>query len=309
MYIGAVLTELLRIFANNLLPILLISGSGFLIGKYLHIEPRTFGRIIFYILYPVMVLDLLTRSQLSLVDILKTSAFAISTVLVSGCLTLLVGYLFKLERPILMAVLLTSVFANSGNYGLPLISFAFGQDALAYASIFYITFALLFNTLGVLIASMGRLNFKDAMLGMLKVPTIYAIIFALIIVRTGWIMPSPLERTVTLLSGGAIPCMLILLGLELQRTKWSKNILAISISVVMRLIIGPIVGWGLSILFGLKGPSRQAGVTDASLPTAVMTTILATEYNLEPSLVTAIVFTSTVLSPLTLTPVLFLLGR
>ena len=288
---------------------MLISGTGFLIGKYLHVEPRTFGRIIFYILYPALVLDLLTRNQLSLVDILKTSGFALSVLIVSGSLTFLVGYLFKLERPILMAVLLTSVFANSGNYGLPLISFAFGQDALAYASIYYITIALLFNTLGVLIASMGHLNFKDALLGMLKVPTIYAIIVAMIIVRTGWVMPSPLERTVTLLAGGAIPCMLILLGLELQRAQWSKNIMAISISVFMRLIIGPLVGWGLSILFGLKGAFRQAGVTDASLPTAVMTTILATEYNLEPSLVTAIVFTSTVLSPLTLTPVLFILGK
>ena len=303
------MTELLQIFANNLLPILLISGTGFLIGKYLHVEPRTFGRIIFYILYPALVLDLLTRNQLSLVDILKTSGFALSVLIVSGSLTFLVGYLFKLERPILMAVLLTSVFANSGNYGLPLISFAFGQDALAYASIYYITIALLFNTLGVLIASMGHLNFKDALLGMLKVPTIYAIIVAMIIVRTGWVMPSPLERTVTLLAGGAIPCMLLLLGLELQRAQWSKNIMAISISVFMRLIIGPLVGWGLSILFGLKGAFRQAGVTDASLPTAVMTTILATEYNLEPSLVTAIVFTSTVLSPLTLTPVLFILGK
>ena len=303
------MAELFPIFANNLLPILLISGTGFLLGKYLHIDPRSFGRIIFYVLYPVMVLDILTRNQLSLVDILKTSGFAIVTVLLSGFLTFLGGYLLKLDRPILMAVLLTSIFANSGNYGLPLISFAFGQDALAFASIYYITFALLINTVGVMIASMGRLNFKDALLGMLRLPTIYAIIIALIIIRTGWIMPSPVDRTISLLSGGAIPCMLILLGLELERAQWHKNIKAITFSVFMRLIIGPIIGWGVSILFGLKGTSRQAGITDTALPTAVITTILATEYNLEPSLVTAIVFISTVLSPLTLTPVLFLLGK
>jgi predicted permease len=201
------------------------------------------------------------------------------------------------------------VFANSGNYGLPLISFAFGQDALAYASIYYITTALLFNTLGVLIASMGHMNFKQALLGMLRVPTIYAILIALLIIRIGWKIPSPLERTISLLSAGAIPSMLILLGLELQRAQWSKNIRAVSISNVMRLIIGPLIGWSLALLFGLKGTARQAGITEASMPTAVMTTVLATEYQLEPSLVTAIVFTSTILSPLTLTPVLFLLGR
>jgi predicted permease len=303
------LTELLQIFANNLLPILLISGSGFLLGKYLHIEPRSFGRVIFYILYPVLILDLLLRNQLSVSAILTTSGFAFCVLMVSGVLTFLVGRLFKLERPVLAAVVLTSVFANSGNYGLPLISFAFGQDALAYASIYYITTALLFNTLGVLIASMGHMNFKQALLGMLRVPTIYAILIALLIIRVGWKIPSPLERTISLLSAGAIPSMLILLGLELQRAQWSKNIRAVSISNVMRLIIGPLIGWSLALLFGLKGTARQAGITEASMPTAVMTTVLATEYQLEPSLVTAIVFTSTILSPLTLTPVLFLLGR
>ena len=303
------MTELFQLFANNLLPILLISGSGFLIGKFFHIDPRSLGRIIFYVLYPVMVLDILTRSQLTVFDILRTSGFAIGTILISGFLTLLGGYFLKLDRPVLMAVLLTSVFANSGNYGLPLISFAFGQDALAYGSIYYITFALLVNTLGILIASMGRLKFKDAILGMLKLPTIYAIIIALIIIRTGWIMPDPIERTINLLSNGAIPCMLILLGLELERAQWHKNTKAITFSVVMRLVIGPIIGFGVSILFGLKGPSRQAGITDSALPTAVITTILATEYDLEPSLVTAIVFITTILSPLTLTPVLFFLGK
>ncbi|MFH2038148.1 MAG: AEC family transporter [Chloroflexota bacterium] len=303
------MTELFPIFANNLLPILLISGSGFLLGKFLHIEPRSFGRIIFYVLYPIMVLDILIGNQLSLVDILRTSGFAIVTVLLSGFLTILGGYFLKLDRPILMAVLLTSIFANSGNYGLPLISFAFGQEALAYASIFYITFALLINTLGVLIASMGHLNFKDALLGMLKLPTIYAIIIALIIIQTGWIMPSPVYRTVNLLSAGAIPCMLIMLGLELERAQWHKNIKAITFSVFMRLVIGPIIGLVVSILFGLKGSSRQAGITDSALPTAVITTILATEYDLEPTLVTAIVFITTVLSPLTLTPIIFFLGK
>jgi predicted permease len=74
-------------------------------------------------------------------------------------------------------------------------------------------------------------------------------------------------------------------------------------------VIGPLVGSGIAALFGLGGPSRQAGITEASMPTAVMTTILASEYQLESSLVTAIIFIGTILSPLTLTPLLYFLGR
>lgn len=301
--------ELINLFANNLLPILLISGSGFLLARYLHLDPRVLGRIIFYILYPILVLDLLVKVQLSAAAIIKTTGFAFAVLFVSGLLAFLAAKLLHLPRPAMMAVILTTVFANSGNYGLPLISFAFGQDALAYGTIFYITIAILFNTVGVLIASMGRLNFKEALIGLLKVPTIYSIFIAFFIGRSGWQMPVPLERTVTLLAGAAIPSMLILLGMELQRAQWSRNIKAVSITTVIRLILGPLIGYGLSILFGFKGPARQAAVIDASLPTAVMTTVLATEYQLEPDLVTSIVFISTILSPLTLTPVLFLLGK
>ena len=206
-------------------------------------------------------------------------------------------------------VVLTSLFGNSGNYGLLLISFAFGQEALAYASVYFVTNAILINTAGVLIASLGRLNLKESLLGLLKVPATYAILAAMLVMRMDWQLPTPLARTVSLAANAAIPLMLILLGLELQRAEWTKNIRALGISVVLRLLVGPFVGMGLSSLFGLNAPARQAGVTEAAMPSAVLTTVLASEYNLDSSLVTAIVFTTTLLSPLTLTPLLLYLGR
>jgi len=103
--------------------------------------------------------------------------------------------------------------------------------------------------------------------------------------------------------------MLVLLGLELQQvTKNGVNLRVAGISVAMRLGIGALLGFLLSIPFGLNGPARQASIIEASVPAAVTNIVLATEYELEPSLVTAIVFFSTILSPLTLTPLLVLLG-
>ena len=302
------MTELLSIFANNLLPILLVAGAGYLLGKLLHVDPRPIGKIIFHILIPVMVVDLLTRNQLSTDDILRTAGFTILILFVSGAIAVIVGKVLKLKRPILMAVLLTTIFANVGNYGLPLISFAYGEDALSFASIYYIIIAFLVNTVGVLITSMGKLSFKEGLLGMLKVPSIYAIIAAVILIKTGYQLPAPLERTITLLSSAAIPSMLILLGLQLQHAEWNKNIKAISLAVVLRLIIGPIIGFVVTGLLGMKGSARQAGIVDSAMPTAVMTTILASEYELEPQLITSIVFITTILSPLTLTPILLFIG-
>ena len=300
---------LLNIFANNILPILLLSGAGFALGKTLQLDPRPLGRVIFYILSPVLVFNLLTSNNLPLDRIAIMMSFTATGTLTIAGLAFLIGKLFRLERTALIVVVLTSMCVNSGNFGLPLVSFAFGQEALAYASIYYVTSTMLFYTLGVIISSLDHLNLKEALLGLLKVPAIYAIILAMIFIRTGWTIPEPIQRTLSLAAGGAIPGMLILLGLELQRIEWSRNLRALSIPVFIRLVIGPLIGMGMAALFGLQIPAQQAGITEMAGPTAVMTTVLATEYKLDSTLVTAIVFVSTILSPLTLTPVLYFLGK
>jgi len=300
---------LLNTFANNLLPILLLGGAGFVLGKFLAVQPQALGRAVFYIFGPLLVFNLLSQSQLSLANITEMMAFATAVMLIVAGLAYLAGRILHLGRTALIVVVLTTMFANNGNYGLPLIAFAFGQDALAYASVYYATLSLLFYSVGVLIASLGRSRPKEALLGLLKVPALYAILLALVFNRTGWQLPTPLQRTISLAAGATVPVMLVLLGMELTRVEWTRNLRALSIPVVGRLIIGPLFAWGLTALFGIKGAARQDGITDAGMPSAVMTTVLAAEYDLEPSLVTAIVFVSTILSPITLTPVLYFLGK
>ena len=301
--------ELLNVFTNNLLPIILLSGAGFLLGWAVKLDSRPVGRVIFYILSPVLIFDLLTTSKLAIASILLMMAYALSVMAIVTAIAFVIGLLFHLPRPAMLAVVLTSLFSNNGNYGLPLIAFAFGQDALAYASIYFVTNSLLLYTVGVLIASLGHLRLRDALLGLLKVPAIYAILLAVIFIQTGWSLPGPLQKTVTLTAGGAVPAMLILLGLELRKVEWTNDLKALSIPVICRLLIGPLVGVGLAAIFGLNPAARKDGIIDAAMPSAVMTTVLANEYQLDSSLITAIVFISTILSPLTLTPLLYLLGR
>jgi predicted permease len=300
---------LLNVFANNLLPILLLSGAGFVLGRSLKLDSRPLGRVIFYILSPALIFNILTSSKLAVESILLMMGYAAATMIIVAGIAFVAGKIFRLEQSVLTIVVLTSFFANNGNYGLPLISFAFGQEALAYASIYFVTNSLLLYTVGVLIASLGHLQLKDALKGLLKVPAIYAIILAVIFIQTGWSFPSPIQKTVELTSGAAVPAMIILLGLELQKAEWTNNIKALSIPVVCRLLIGPVIGIAMAALFGLDKVASRDGIIEAGMPSAVMTTVLANEYNLDSSLVTAIVFVGTILSPLTLTPLLYFLGR
>jgi len=302
------INALLSVFANNILPIILLGGAGFVLAKLLDIQSRSLGRVVFYVFSPVLIFDILIKNKLNWHEAAGVIGFTFAIILTMGMLAYLLGTFLKLERPALIAVLITTMFANTGNYGLPLVSFAFGDKALPYASIYFITTTTLFYTLGVLIASLGHMNFKEAALGLFKIPTLYAVIFAVMINAWSVSIPAPIYRTVELAAGGTIPLMLILLGVELSRVELSGNIRALQLSVGLRLLIAPLGAFLLAALFGFNGPVRQGAVTQASMPSMVSATVLATEYQLDSKLITAIIFISTILSPLTLTPLLVFLG-
>jgi predicted permease len=302
------INDLLSVFANNILPIILLSGAGFALAKFLHVDSRSLGRVVFYVFSPILIFDLLLQNQLNLRQAGGVILFTISIVTFMGLITVLLCLLLKLERHALVAVLITTMFANTGNYGLPLVSFAFGEDALSYAGIYFVTTTTLFFSVGVFIASLGHMSIKDAALGLFKIPMLYAVLLAVIINIFDIQVPAPILRTAELAAGGTIPLMLILLGVELSRVIVTGNLRALQLSVGLRLLVAPLIGLTLAALFGLTGIARQAVVTQVSMPSIVSSAVLAAEYQLDSKLVTAIIFISTLLSPLTLTPLLVFLG-
>mgnify|MGYP000199748843 CR=1 FL=1 len=302
------MSELFTLFFNNLFPILLAAGIGFVLAKWLKINPRPLSQVVFYVFSPVLVFNLIKNSQLSNQDILRTLAFALILMMCIGLLTWLIGGLLRFDRKMMAAVMITAIFMNAGNYGLPLTSFAFGEQALAYASIFFVISAMFTNTIGIVIASSGSMSVIDSIKGLVKFPAIYALAFGILFLQFGWKLPSGLDRSVALLSNAAIPCMLVLLGMQLVNIRLDGHIKPLILTSSMRLLIAPMLAFGLTRLFGMSGAAQQAVVLEAGMPVAVLTTILATEFDTAPTFVTTAVLITTLLSPLTLTPLLAFLG-
>jgi predicted permease len=302
------LGDLLTIFLNNLLPVFLIAGAGYLLSRFKKIDPRSLSDVIFYIFSPCLIFTLIIQSNLSDDAILRMTLFATTTILAVGGLTLISGKLLRFERDILASVTLASMFMNSGNFGLSVTLFAFGEAALSYASLFFVVSAGLTYSVGAFIASLGTLNPVQALGNLLKVPTLYALILAIVVLRLGWVVPLPIARTAKLLGDASIPSMLLLIGLQFKTMRWQGNFLPLLVASGMRLVASPLIAWLASPLFGLPIAAHQAGVLEAAMPTAVTTTVLATQFNSQPSFVTSVVVLTTLLSPLTLTPLLALLG-
>ena len=286
----------------------MIAGAGFLVSKKFSIKPRLLSQITLYLFTPCLTFTLLTSNNLLGSEILGLFGFAVAIAVMVGGITFLAGRLLRLERKILAAVLMCSIFMNAGNFGIPLLGFSFGEKAQAYAALYFVSMIAVTNTVGIAIASSGTSGFKKALLNLLKFPTLYAVVLALVFIYLGWELPLPLSRSVQILSGAAIPCMLVLLGMQIQVASWDGHYKALSLALVSRMLLAPFLALGFSHFLGLQGNIMQAAVVESSMPPAVMNSLLATEFDTEPSFVTFVILVGTILSPFTLTPLLAFLG-
>src|SRR2546427_10977774 len=195
----------------------------------------------------------------------------------------LVAIPLRLNRAELSGFLLVVIFSNGGNYGLPVVLFAFGNDALAQASVYFVTSSMLTYTVGVFLAAAGKRSVPRALAGIAKIPAIYGVVAAIVVLLTGISIPLMAQRPIQLLADAAIPIMILVLGMQLERATIPERVPLVAAAVAMSLVAAPLVALGLTWLLGISGPARQAGVVLASMPTAVITTILALEFDAAPA--------------------------
>ncbi len=298
-------------FVNNLLPVLLCAATGFVLGRTLHPDIKTTSRLAFYIFSPCLVFVSLERVEITGGELGKLVAFTFAMSCIIGALAYLVGLSLKANRHLIASLVVASMFVNSGNYGLAATKFAFGEDALARALVCFVFGTVVVYTLGVLIASMGKFPAGQALRRMLRVPAIYGLVAAGLVRQMDWEIPLFVDRSVTMLGDASIPLMLVLLGLQIAETRsWPRNRMGlIAASAFLQLVGSPLIGLFLARWMGLTGASLQAAVLQASMPAAVVTTVLAVEYDLDRTLVSGVVVITTILSPLTLTPLIAYLLR
>jgi len=295
---------LLSILVSDILPIFAIALIGFLLERRVAGSVRTLSAITFNALSPCLVFNQLVTSRLSGSEVGKMALYCVMLTAGMGMAGWLSSMMLGLERKALSSFLLVVLFSNSGNYALPLILFAFGPEALAHASVYFVTSAILVYTVGVFIAARGGQDLGGAAKRLLRVPALYALAAAGILSLLHGTAPRALMRPVGMLSDAALPMMLLILGMQLKRAVVPHRPRVVGTAVALSLIVSPIIGVGLTLLLGFSGAARASAITLASMPAAVVTTVLALEFDLDSSFVTSTVFVSTLLSPLTLVPII-----
>ncbi|MDG1739224.1 MAG: AEC family transporter [Paracoccaceae bacterium] len=195
--------------------------------------------------------------------------------------------LLKKETSVLVAPI---IFGNTGNLGLPLAFFAFGQVGLSYAVIVFAVMAVWSFTFGIWLVSGGGSIFKA-----LREPIVGATLLGALFLWQGWETPVFMTNALRLVGQMAIPLMLITLGVAVARMSPNRLGTAFAISII-KFVICTAIAWIIGIFFTLEPIAFAVLVIQIATPVAVTSYLLAAKYGRQSDDIAGLVVASTLLS-------------
>lgn len=275
-----------------ILPIVVIAAAGFYWSyRQYPYDSQFVAKWVMDIAAPCLIL-----STLLSVEVTQQDLFEMSVITLSGlCLLLLINaILLKCLRLPLSSYINPLTFANTGNMGLPICLFAFGESGLALALVWFMLTSIVHFSVGISLVG-GRHPLKV----LLSSPVFYATMLSVLFILTGWKAPVAITNTLQLLGGAAIPLMLFSLGVSIQCLK----VAALSRCLLLacwRLGFGLMLGVFLCWVFALEGQLRGVVIIQSTMPAAVFNYLMALNYQRDPEDVAGIVVFSTLISFVTL---------
>lgn len=240
---------------------------------------------------PALVFTALMKTD---IDPAALTSVSLAAALAYGLLTLVfwgVTAALGLDRRTYLAPL---IFGNTGNVGLPLALFAFGEAGLGFAIVIFAVMILWSFTFGVWLVAGGGSPAR-----LLREPIMVATLLGALFLWQGWHTPVWLTHSLDLLGQVAIPLMLITLGVAVARLTPGRLGRAVWLSL-LRAAICIVVAIGAGLAFGLPPVAMAVLILQVTTPVAVTSYMLAEKYGADADAVAGLVIASTLLSVVTL---------
>ena len=283
----------------TILSIIIMIGLGYFLKRIDFLSEKDidpFNKIVMYILLPCMIFHALYSADLSLISKLGILPFII---LISSFATGLVSYFIlrqlKLDDITLWSVLVTVMIANTAFMGYPVTLGIFGQEGFLRAIFCDIATLCIFLILSfVLIMKFGG-TVKTAVKKITFFPPLWAVILGLI------------DNTVNYLGQGAIPLIMIALGLSIDFSAIRRSKSMIVFTSIMKLAFFPLVAFVVASQLGLIDLQFKISIVEAAMPSGMMSLLLVITYKLDYELTSDCILINTVISLITLPAIIMLL--
>ncbi|PRO66605.1 AEC family transporter [Alkalicoccus urumqiensis] len=297
----------MSIFIEVVLPVLLVFGAGYAIQKWKKVDIRPVSVVALYAATPALVFDTFYGADFN-------AQYTWMLLFAAGLLAALIMFnklaarLVKADESKESGWILSTAFMNSGNYGAPIILFAYGEQGFAYAVTFMVIQAIIMNVFGVYYAAKGYAGARYAVKSVFAMPVTYALFLALFLEFTPLSMPENLLGTIDIVADAAIPLVMLILGMQLANMsighfQWPS----VTYGVVVRLLVSPLIAWGLTALMPMDPLLANVLIVSAAMPSAATIVMYAVQFDNQPRYISSVTLVSTLLSVFTITILLSLL--
>ena len=277
-------------------PIFAIVLLGYAYARRFGPDMASANRLNLEIFTPALIFSVLSGEGFELARYAELALAAALVVLGSGLVAWPFARLFGYRRDVFLPPMM---FNNSGNMGLPLALFAFGESALPAAMILFLVENTLHFTVGNAMLT-GHVN----PLKLIRMPMLLATLAGLAVAVLQVQVPGPLHQAIDLLGQIAIPLMLFALGVRMTAVDLSDWRIGLAGDVLCPLS-GLLIAWLALLLIELPQLQTAQLIVFAALPPAVLNFMLAERYDIEPHRVAAVVLLGN-LASLAVLPVVLL---
>jgi predicted permease len=275
-----------------LLPVFAIASLGVVWRKLgAPFEREFITRLVMNIAGPCLIINSLSTLNLPLNVVGRMAAGGVTMFLSMVAISFVI---LTLARMPVRTFLPALAVGNTGNLGLSVCFFAFGDEGLGLAVAVFVAHSIGQFTLTPMLQS-GRSPWRT----LVTTPVIYGAAIGATLLFTGYALPAWIARTVDLLGNLMIPLMLLALGHTLGGLH-VKRLPFASFWGLVRLAVGFTIALSVAKLLSLDGVARGVLILQGAMPAAMFSYLFAARYDRAPDDVAGIVLLSTLFSMLTL---------
>ena len=295
----------------TILSIIIMIGIGYFLKRIDFLSEKDinpFNKIVMYILMPCMIFHAIYSADLSMLSKLGILPFVIlASSFVTGIVSYFILKQLKLDEITLWSVLVTVMIANTAFMGYPVTLGIFGQDGFLRAIFCDMATLCIFLILSfVLIMKFGG-TVKTAVKKITFFPPLWAVILGLGFNFFNIPIGPIFDNTVNYLGQGAIPLIMIALGLSIDFSAIKRSKSMIIFTSIMKLAFFPLVAFIVASQLGLVDLQFKISVVEAAMPSGMMSLLLAITYKLDYELTSDCILINTVISLITLPIIIMIL--
>jgi malonate transporter and related proteins len=305
--------------ASLVLPVFAIIVTGWLVGWFGYL-PRSMADALVHFAYNVampalLVVTIAQEPARNLLEWRFLIAFGGGSMLCFALVFAAVRIGWSRDLAASTVYGMTAAMTNTGFVALPILHSIYGQPAVLPAAVATVFVAAVMFPVTVILLEQAKGGSRgpEAGIGSLAKqialnPMVLSTLIGLAWAISGLPIPAPVKAYLNILADALTPCALFAIGLGLSIDDVRAQLAPSLVLATIKLLIMPLVVYGLCLATGLNPLYTIAAVICAAVPTAKTMYILAHGNKVEEPLVAATISITTLLSVVTLLGWLYLLA-